>query len=181
MTERILLTVLAANGIQKEPYMQLEKIGGHKTYHLEGNALEHSYLVWKASREIFPENRLMQKVALLHDIGKIYGSIQLGENDWIYPDHSTIGSCRGVLCKFIPLELPNFKEIQWMIKNHIKPLFWKKNGISFDSVEGLDPKICSAKNLALLAVCDLMGSQTVNEAQKQADIDYLLDIAKHAN
>jgi hypothetical protein len=68
-----------------------------------------------------------------------------------------------------------------MIKNHVKPLFWQKCGVHFDSVEGLNPKICNAKNLALLAVCDLMGSQTVNEAQKQADIDYLLDISKHVD
>lgn len=180
MTERILLTVIAANGIQKEPYMKLAEIGGHKLYHLEGNALEHSYLVWKASREVFPENRLMQKVALLHDVGKIYGSIKQGEDDWIYPDHSVIGSCRGILCKFIPLEHPDFKEIQWFIRNHIKPLFWKKNGINFDSTEGLN-KVCNARNLALLAVCDLMGSQTVDEKKKQADIDYLLDIAKRAD
>jgi hypothetical protein len=69
-----------------------------------------------------------------------------------------------------------------LIRNHIRPLFWKKSGaISFDSTEGLDENVCNAKNLALLAVCDLMGSQTVNEQQKQADIDYLLDIAKRAD
>lgn len=159
-------------GISTELY-NLESIGGHKIYHTEGNALVHTFMVYQASQEVFPDNEVMQKAALLHDIGKIYTSIENGPGDWSYPDHSIAGSLKGILCKFIPLDDPYFKDYQWLIRNHIRPLFWKKNGINVEDIPYTHKDICTLDNLRWLAVCDLMGSVPVDKEANNQLIDWL--------
>lgn len=163
-------------GINYSEYIKLQNIGGHKKYHLEGNALTHSIMVYDAMHKMFPGNSTMQLVALLHDVGKIYTSIQLSEDDWEYPDHSTCGAFRGILCKFIAQDRLKFKEIQWLIRNHIKPLFWKQKGINADPTTGLDGKICNLSNLRWLAVADLKGSITANPQENEELIDWLSNL-----
>lgn len=161
-------------GINPQEYSKLEEIGGHSTYHLEGHALWHSILVYNQSVHMFPYNRVMQKAALLHDIGKIYTSIEVSPGDWIYPDHSVCGSLKGILCKFIPLDDPHFTDYQWLIKNHIKPLFWEKNGVNTEDVWGkIDESICNLENLRDLAICDLLGSKPKDPSGTKKLIEYL--------
>lgn len=142
-------------------FQKLASIGGHKVYHLEGNALEHTTLVVDAAYDYFNGDPFMVKVAALHDIGKIYTSIKHGENDWEYPDHALCGSMRGILCKFIPETDPDFKDIQWYIKNHIKPLFWRGKDMAVEATKVLrdaPSARCTIKGLAGLAMCDIRGS-----------------------
>ena len=169
--------IVESFGINPLEYAKLEGIGGHSTYHLEGNALVHSLLVYHEAIRMFPNNKVMQKAALLHDIGKIYTSIEVAPNDWVYPDHSVCGSLKGILCKFIPLDDPHFTDYQWLIKNHIKPLFWQKNGINTEDVYGkIDKSICNLDNLRKLAVCDLRGSKPKDQTATNALIEYLLTL-----
>ena len=175
MVRTVINSILEEYQIAPQEFFRLEEIGGHKQYHLEGNALEHTLLVFYAACDIFPDNWKMQRVALLHDIGKIYTSIKHGENDWEYPDHSTCGAFRGILCKFIPLDDPHFIDYQWIIRNHIKPLFWQKNGVNADTnpweEKKLDKNLSNLDNLRKLAICDLKGSHSVSG--NDAVIEYL--------
>lgn len=151
-------------------FQKLKGIGGHKVYHLEGNAYEHTMRVIKEARSMFPSEPLMWRVAALHDIGKIYTSIEQGPDDWVYPDHALCGSFKGILCKFISLEDDDFERIQWYIRNHIKPLFWKGD----EWKETKCPAGCSVRNLARLAVCDIRGSLSLESQDEK--IDYLMSI-----
>ena len=166
MVRTVINSILEKYQIAPQEFFRLEEIGGHKQYHLEGNALEHTLLVFYAACDMFPRNWQMQRVALLHDVGKIYTSIRKGEDDWEYPDHSTCGALRGILCKFIPLNDPHFIDYQWIIRNHIKPLFWQKNGVNADTnpweESKLDKSLANLDNLRKLAICDLKGSHSVN-------------------
>ena len=162
--------ILKSFNINVEEYMKLEEIGGHSTYHLEGNALVHSELVYNEARKMFPDNLIMQKAALLHDIGKIYTSIEVAPGDWIYPDHSVAGSLKGILAKFVALDDLYFGDFQWLIRNHIRPLFWRNNGIETEEVWGAKthPEVCTLDNLRKLAICDLIGSKPLDpEASDQ--------------
>ena len=153
-------------------FQKLRNIGGHKEYHLEGNALKHTLLVLAEAMSMFPNEPLMWRVAALHDIGKIYTAIENGPDDWSYPDHALCGSFKGVLCKFISLEDEDFEKIQWYIRNHIKPLFYAKS--EFAELEKKCPEGCSVRNLARLAVCDIKGSKSVEP--QDALINYLLTV-----
>lgn len=157
-------------------YRKLELIGGHKVYHLEGNALVHSQMVYEEACRLFDGDPLMTRVAALHDIGKIYTAIKRGENDWVYPDHALCGSFRGVLCKFISEDDPDFETIQWYIANHIKPLFWKEKGIDERILYRAPSEKCTIRNLAGLALCDVRGSISV-EPQVELE-NYLENIWK---
>ena len=179
MIEAVINSILAIYQINPE-WKKLANIGGHKLYHLEGNALEHSLLVYQASCDVFPSNWEMQRAALLHDVGKIYTSIKKGDDDWEYPDHSTCGAFKGILCKFIDINDPHFVDYQWLIRNHIKPLFWRKNGTNLDTnpweKDKLDPKLANIDNLRKLAICDLMGSHSVDSTAQKELINYLDNI-----
>ena len=139
-------------------------------YHLEGDAWTHTMLVIDEAKRMFPDEPLMWRVAALHDVGKIYTSIEQGLGDWVYPDHAMCGSFKGVLAKFISLDDEDFERIQWYIKNHIKPLFWK--GDEWKRMECLDG--CSVRNLARLAVCDIRGSKSVEDQSEK--IAFLLSL-----
>ena len=177
MFEKVIGSILEQYKINPAEYMKLATIGGHKLYHLEGNALEHSLLVYYASCNIFNGNWDMQRVALLHDIGKIYTSIRKADDDWEYPDHSVCGSFKGILCKFIDINDPHFIDYQWLIRNHIKPLFWRKNGVNVDTnpweKNKLDSKLSNLDNLRKLAICDLIGSSPLDAVAQKELIDYL--------
>lgn len=150
-------------------FLKLKDIGGHKVYHLEGNAYEHSLAVMENMFQLYLEPGyisnadFMMNVAILHDIGKIYTSICHGENDWEYPDHAQCGSFRGILCKFIPEDDPDFKSYQWFIRNHIKPLFWKGKDLNAEFAKVMrdaPSDKCTIKNLVALAICDVLGSKS---------------------
>ena len=162
--------------INVDEFMKLKNIGGHSIYHLEGDALEHTRLVWIAASNLTNSKRF-QKLALLHDIGKIYTSIEKSPGNWEYPDHSTCGSFRGILAKFIPQNDPDFVNYQWLIKNHIKPLFWREKGVNTDDtgidVSKLDKDFANLYTLKLLAICDLLGSKAKDEDAKAKLIDYI--------
>jgi hypothetical protein len=145
-------------------FRKLKKIGGHTVYHLEGNAYKHSLLVWKASKRLFKGDRFMQKVALLHDIGKIYASVCSGPGNWTYPYHSVRGG--EVLGKFIPESDPRFITAKWYIQNHIKPLFWGSPEDAEKLKENM-PAGCSIENLARLAYCDVLSSYGTEEAREK--------------
>jgi hypothetical protein len=187
MVETVINSILEQYQINPVEWKKLANIGGHKLYHLEGNALEHSLLVYYAACEMFRGNVFsiewhMQRVALLHDIGKIYTSIERAEGDWEYPDHSVCGSFKGILCKFIDINDPHFIDYQWLIRNHIKPLFWRKNGTNLDTnpweKDKLDPKLANIDNLRKLAICDLMGSKPVDGKAHLELIEYLKDTTR---
>lgn len=146
---------------RNEEFLKLANIGGHKVYHLEGDALIHTMdVVAEASIE-FDKDPLFVKIALLHDVGKIYTAIRHGDDDWEYPDHAMCGSFRGVLSKFIPETDPDFKTVQWFIRNHIKPLFWKGKGVDVSILNNVPSDVCTIHNLARLAICDIKGSKSV--------------------
>lgn len=152
-------------------FQKLREIGGHKVYHLEGDALEHTEIVCEYGRHMFGEYSLMHLVCLLHDIGKIYTSVCHGPNDWTYPNHAKAGAEN--LHKFIPADLPEFPIIQWYIANHIKPLFWQGKDLQ-EAIKTLNvPEGCSIIALAQLAICDVEGSCAV-EPQTQL-IEFLED------
>lgn len=160
-----------------EEFWKLAGIGGHKVYHHEGNALIHTTMVIEEAKKMFPDEPLMVRVAALHDIGKIYTSICNGPDDWSYPDHSVCGSLKGILAKFISLQDEDFTKIQWYIRNHIKPLFWKKD--NFDNTLPIvmmenAPEGCSFHNLARLAVCDIRGS--ISDVDQTELINFLLSL-----
>ncbi len=150
-------------------FLKLAFIGGHKVYHLEGNALYHTYLVWKEAKKRFlkEEEKFMIKVALLHDVGKIYTSIRHGKNDWEYPNHAESGAVN--LYKFVSKSDPFYYTYQWYIRNHIKPLFWR-----YDCFDGFIVKTTDATSvhckpylLAELAVCDIIGSKCIPEKKEE--------------
>jgi len=145
-------------------FQKLANIGGHKVYHLEGDAFTHTKLVVEAACDHFGGDPFMMKVAALHDIGKIYTGIKHGEGDWEYPDHAQCGAFRGILSKFIPEDDPDFKDIQWYIKNHIKPLFWRGKDMAVEAAKVLrdaPSARCTIRGLAGLAICDIRGSFSV--------------------
>lgn len=161
-------------------FQELSKIGGHKEYHLEGNALVHTDLVVSEAEHKFGKGHFMVLVALLHDIGKIYTSINNEpENpnsmNWSYPHHSDGGAKR--LNEFIPETMKEFKSIQWYIFNHIQPLFWIGKDINVEAekimshVPNNDFNHCKMSWLRDLAVCDIKGSYSV-KSQDQL-INYL--------
>ncbi len=155
-----------------DEFMKLREIGGHKKYHLEGNALTHTLMVLAHAIEMFPDEPMMWRVAALHDIGKIYTSICHGPEDWEYPDHAMCGSFKGILCKFISPDDEDFEKIQWYIRHHIKALFMSKN--EFAELGKRCPEGCSVRNLARLAVCDIKGS--ISEEPQTSLINYLLTV-----
>ena len=156
-------------------FQKLDGIGGHKTYHLEGSALTHTMMVIAEAKKMFPDEPLMWRVAALHDIGKIYCSIENGPDDWSYPDHSIVGSLKGILCKFISLQDENFDQIQWYIRNHIKPMHWMYDGdkVMRDIAEMKVnmPTRCSIDNLIKFVICDIRGSKSIVE--QTSTIEYL--------
>lgn len=170
---------------QPEEFEELVFVGKHKVYHLETDALTHSCVVWTIAKQVFtaPEEQFMHRIAMLHDIGKIYTSIRHSDGYWEYPDHSTCGSFKGILAKFIPLDDPEFRTTQWYIANHIKPLFWKWdpnfNSYFVDTTDAITTK-CSPKLLARLAYCDIVGSIPVPEKYEEQEelAQRLLDFSK---
>ena len=163
---------------QSEEFQKLSKIGGHKVYHLEGNALQHTQLVVSAAERRFGKGHFMVLVALLHDIGKIYTSVCNGPDDWSYPHHSDGGAKR--LSNFISEDMPEFKAIQWYIFNHIRPLFWMGKDMNTEielilkSVPEDGKSYCNISWLRDLALCDLEGSKSV-KPQTQL-IEFLQDL-----
>lgn len=136
-------------------FNKLSLIGKHKQYHLEENALVHSMSVFAVAKEIFEDDYEMQLTALLHDIGKIYSSVQHGLDDWTYPNHAKVGAEN--LSKFIP-QIPEYENIKWYIANHIKPLYWRGKNLK-EELKALNcPEDCSVIALAKLAICDIKGS-----------------------
>lgn len=177
------------NLLRNDEFQKLAYVGGHKKYHLEGDALVHTLNVIAQAKELFNDDPLMVKVAALHDIGKIYTSIRHGEDDWEYPDHAQCGSFRGILSKFIPEDDPDFRTVQWFIRNHIKPLFWmgleeedavKQMDSLLEQCEALaDPERCTIGNLAGLALCDIRGCVSV---RPQTTLEkYLEELHKKRN
>lgn len=149
--------ITISNKVLNTPeFKKLKTIGGHKVYHLEGNAYDHTMLVWEAAKKMFGEGHFMTLVALLHDIGKIYTSVCNGPGDWTYPNHAKGGAEN--LDKFLDRdEDPElFDAVQWYLANHIKPLFWKPGKIDFS--RGVND-LCKAGWLRDLALCDIAGSE----------------------
>lgn len=155
-------------------FQRLGEIGGHKVYHLEGSALVHTMMVYDEAVKMWGEGHMMTRIALLHDIGKIYTSIRHGDGDWEYPDHAQCGSFRGILCKFISEQDDEFREVQWYIANHIKPLFWRGRVLEDEwakVMRSAPSGRCTVENLVRLALCDVRGSVSV-EPQTEL-IDFL--------
>ena len=164
--------------MRSDEFQKLKNIGGHKVYHLEGNALFHTMLVKQAAERKFGKGHFMVLVAVLHDIGKIYTSVCNGENDWSYPHHSDGGAMR--LNKFIPETTPEFYAIQWYIYNHIRPLFWMGKDMKAETdliLSRLPAKgkhLCKLSWLRDLALCDIEGSHSV---QPQTELkDFLTNL-----
>lgn len=171
--------------LYSKEFLKLQQIGGCRQYHQEGNALIHTFLVYLAAQKMFPSDLMMQCVALLHDIGKIYtGKLKpMTTDDWEYPYHSTVGAQH--LFTFIPEDLICFDEMQWYIYNHIKPLFWKQKGFNRSQAEfdvshygkGNLTKVEVTperfNNLIDLVICDLQGSIPADYVDTIETINYL--------
>ena len=144
------------NVLQLPEFQKLREIGGHKVYHLEGDAYTHTMLVMLQAIKLFGIDSIMVLVAALHDIGKIYTSICHGPGDWSYPNHAKAGAEN--LDKFLPVSHPEFFKVQWYIANHIKPLFWIGKDLE-EVIPSMNvPEGCSIVALAELAICDILGS-----------------------
>ena len=127
---------------------------------------------------MFPDNLMMQCVALLHDIGKILVGRQKDDGDWEYPDHSIVGA--EMLEIFIDPTYIRFKEMQWFIRNHIKPLFWRNKGLTREQAlktlsEHPSGEITenTFNNLIDLVICDLQGSIPADYVDSVETINYL--------
>ena len=116
-------------------------------------------LVMLQAIKLFGIDSPMVLVAELHDIGKIYSSICHGPGDWSYPNHAKIGAEN--LDKFLPTSHPEFFSVQWYIANHIKPLFWRGKDLKIVISSMQVPEGCSIVALAELAICDILGSKSV--------------------
>ena len=147
------------NVLQLPEFQKLREIGGHKVYHLEGDAYTHTMLVMLQAIKLFGIDSPMVLVAELHDIGKIYSSVCNGPGDWKYPNHAKIGAEN--LDKFLPTSYPEFFSVQWYIANHIKPLFWRGKDLKIVISSMQVPEGCSIVALAELAICDILGSKSV--------------------
>lgn len=149
--------------------VELKKIGGHKVYHLEGDAYKHTLLVMNSAKKRNCPQWFI-KVCALHDLGKLYTSIRHGENDWTYPNHSVSGAEH--LNEFVSENDTFFPVYKWFIENHIKPLFWKtiqdSNNIT-PIPQGFE-QYCTIKNLLILAVCDVEGSISAFENPKKDEL-----------
>ena len=155
--------------LQNEEFKKLELVGGHTTYHLEGDALTHTLLVAEFAKQRWGKYSLMHCVALLHDIGKITHHVKHGEGDFTYPHHSDGGAEE--LGNFISEDLPEFEEIKWYVYNHIKPMFWAYN-LTRDQAKAelhgnFDDQMFN--NLIGLVICDLKGSMCIPEVQQDQD------------
>ena len=135
--------------------LRLTEIGGGQEYHQEGNALTHTFLVTEAAMKLFGDDKLMVLSAFLHDIGKIETGYEKPNGDWAYPGHSQKGA--EVLHYVYDESNEDFKQIQWYVRHHIKPLFWKSSEERAELAKTA-PEGCSIRNLAGLAYCDLCGS-----------------------
>lgn len=143
-----------------EEFKKLALIGKHKIYHQEENALVHTYMVYKEAAVMFHDDYEMQLVALLHDIGKIYSSVQHGPDDWTYPNHAKAGAEH--LDLFIP-HIPEYEHIKWYIANHIRPLYWRTKEDLKEEFRYMNcPEGCSVIKLAQLALCDINGSVSLD-------------------
>jgi hypothetical protein len=167
--------------LYSKEFLKLQDIGGCHQYHQEGNALTHSFLVYLAAQRMFPSDLMLQCVALLHDIGKILVGRQKPNGDWEYPNHSIVGA--EMLDAFIDPEYMHFKEMQWFIRNHIKPLFWRDKGFTKEqAIETLTPYPNGVitkevfANLVMLVICDLEGSIPADYADSVATINYLRNL-----
>ena len=109
--------------------------------------------------KLFGIDSPMVLVAELHDIGKIYSSVCNGPGDWKYPNHAKIGAEN--LDKFLSTSHPEFFKVQWYIANHIKPLFWRGKDLKIVISSMQVPEGCSIVALAELAICDILGSKSV--------------------
>lgn len=166
-------------------FQKLKEVGGHKQYHTEGSAWDHTQLVLKEMKYQAPNDPLMWVVALVHDIGKIFNiEDNLGRpfDDWFYPHHSDRGA--EALWKVIPKSHPDYEVIEWYIRNHIKTVHWANKGIPDPdefAKETNMPSGASMSNLALLGACDLYGSypeSIKDRLQNQKDIETLLKLHK---
>ena len=147
------------NVLQLPEFQKLREIGGHKVYHLEGDAYTDTMLVMFQAIKLCGIDSPMVLVAELHDIGKIYSSVCNGPGDWKYPNHAKIGAEN--LDKFLPTSHPEFFKVQWYIANHIKPLFWRGKNLG-EAISSINvPEGCSIVALAELAICDILGSKSV--------------------
>ena len=145
--------------LQLPEFQKLREVGGHKVYHLEGDAQTHTMLVMLEAIKLFGIDSLMVLVALLHDVGKIYSSVCNGPGDWSYPNHARAGAEN--LDKFLPPSHPQFLVVQWYIANHIKPLFWRGKDLR-SAIQAMNvPTGASIVDLAKLAICDVLGSKSV--------------------
>jgi hypothetical protein len=165
----------------KQEFVKLADVKGCKPYHTEGNALIHTFLVFREMREFAPMNGILQKAAFLHDIGKIYTGRPRKDDpeSWEYPNHSGVGADQVRFFLGDKEPVPNAKIYEWYIRNHIKPLFWKKKGvidttpISETGSKYLENN-CTVHYLALLAICDIRGSIST-EPQNELE-DFLVNI-----
>lgn len=174
-------TTVTQEILYSKEFLKLQDIGGCYQYHREGNALTHTFLVYLEAQKMFPNNLMMQCVALLHDVGKIYTGRKKPMtviNDWEYPNHSNVGA--DVLDKFIDPEYTHFKEMQWFIRNHIKPLFWRVKKLTRDQAlktltEHPSGEITAEtfNNLIDLVICDLQGSIPADYSDTIETINYL--------
>lgn len=137
-------------------YLKLSSIGGHKKYHLEGNALFHSRLVYEAAQKYWPEDTLLHRAALLHDIGKLFSSQNLGDNDWSYTGHAAAGAEH--LGMFVDETDPDFEELRRLIGEHDKPLFWHVKETPLEDLISQYGDDRFVLRLAKLGSCDLIGS-----------------------
>lgn len=165
-------------------FMQLQHVQGCRPYHLEGDALIHTYRVFCNMYDLLekdhPFRDILLMTAFLHDIGKIKtGRPKNGDpGNWEYPYHSIVGA--SMLEEFINPNAYGFEGIKWLIFNHIKPLFWKSKGTLDVSEAPKDLReLCSLRNLALLGLCDIRGSKS-EVPQKELD-DFLYSIALSAD
>lgn len=165
----------------KQEFLKLADVKGCKPYHLEGNALTHTFLVFKEMRKCAPMNGILQKAAFLHDIGKIYTGRPRKDDpeSWEYPNHSGVGADQVHLFLGDEEPLLNVEIYEWLIRNHIKPLFWKKKGeIDTTPIPEKDlhyiKRNCTIHYLTLLAICDIRGSISA-EPQDELE-DFLVDI-----
>lgn len=159
-------------------FLQLQNIGGCYKYHQEGNAFTHSMLVYYNMCQLRPDDKRLQCVALLHDIGKLETGWVNEDGDWAYPNHSNVGA--EMLSQFIDPEYIYFEDMKWLIRNHIKPLFWRDKGLTKEQAlttlslyKGHFSMEEIFNDLRFLVICDLKGSIPADYADSVETINYL--------
>ncbi|MFI3209521.1 MAG: HD domain-containing protein [Peptostreptococcaceae bacterium] len=138
--------------------IELEEIDQNKTYHPEGDVLNHVLLVVdKASNYKFysKDPKVFMWSSLLHDIGKLT-TTKIINGKISSPNHDIVGEKMALdILNEINDNLEFNIKVSKYVKHHMQPLFFNLDKRMFKKEEILSE--VDYEELALLSICDRLG------------------------